>query len=81
MITRYGFMPGQLVVLSSELLEMMDGTEGYIAKANELLLEEFQNCENILIQHKELVQNLADAAIEKNHLLQDQIRDILEKAV
>lgn len=65
MITRYGFMPGQLVVLSSELLEMMDGTEGYIAKANELLLEEFQNCENILIQHKELVQNLADAAIEK----------------
>ena len=60
---------------------MMDGTEGYIAKANELLLEEFQNCENILIQHKELVQNLADAAIEKNHLLQDQIRDILEKAV
>ena len=59
----------------------MDGTEGYIAKANELLLEEFQNCENILIQHKELVQNLADAAIEKNHLLQEQIRDILEKAV
>lgn len=81
MITRYGFMPGQLVVLSPELLEMMDGTEGYIAKANELLLEEFQNCENILIQHKELVQNLADAAIEKNHLLQEQIRDILEKAV
>ena len=78
MITKYGFMPGQLVVLTPTLLEIANGTADYIVKANELLLEEFDNCEKILVEYKELVQRLADAAVEKNYLTQEQIRSVLE---
>lgn len=78
MITKYGFMPGQLVVLTPTLLEIANGTADYIVKANELLLEEFDNCEKILVEHKELVQRLADAAVEKNYLTQEQIRSVLK---
>ncbi|MGN1168301.1 MAG: AAA family ATPase [Lachnospiraceae bacterium] len=79
MITKYGFMPGQLAVFTPKLFEMMNGTEDYVAKANDLLLEEFSNCERILTENMDLVQKLADAVMEKNYLTQEQIRAVLEK--
>ena len=79
MITKYGFMPGKLAVFTPKLFEVMNGTEDYVAKANNLLLEEFSNCERILTENMDLVQKLADAVMENNYLTQKQIRAVLEK--
>ncbi|MCI7493399.1 MAG: AAA family ATPase [Lachnobacterium sp.] len=75
MITRLGFMPGQLVVLTPE---MVDEKDIYITKANEILLEEFGNCEKLLTENKQMVEKLAETAIEKNYLTQEQIANVLK---
>lgn len=80
MVIRLGFVKGQMITLSYSYTDRFGIPREYLDMANDVILEELQQCETLIVEGKERIRQLADAVLEKNNLTTSQIREVLDGA-
>lgn len=80
MVIRLGFVKGQMITLSYSYTDRFGIPREYLDMANDIILEELQQCETLIVEGKERIRQLADAVLEKNNLTTSQIREVLDGA-
>lgn len=77
MLTAYGMEEGHLFTMSYEDLQKSNLLPLYIERAEAIMREQEQICRELIEKGKETVITLANALMEKNHLNQAEIEEIL----
>ena len=78
MLTSYGMQDGHLFSISHEDLLRSNMMPLYIEKAEEILKQEEKECLELVEKGKAKIIALAKALLEKNHLNQEEIAELLK---
>lgn len=79
MICSYGMIEGQLVALPFDKVMSTPLATQYLEKANKLLWDEMRVTNDLVSDGKDKIRKLANRLLEKNHLTQGEIAEILSE--
>ena len=77
MLTSFGMQEGHLFSISREELIQSNLMPIYVEKAEEILEQEEKACFDLVEKGKDKIIAMAKALLEKNHLNQDEIAELL----
>lgn len=79
MLTSFGMQEGHMFTLSREELIQSNLMPVYVERAEEILKQEEKACYELVEKGKDKIIAMAKALLEKNHLNQEEIAELLEK--
>ena len=80
MISTYGMMDGQFVVLSPEEILRSSLAAEYVAQVNQLLQQEMAETIRMIEENKALVQKIADELVTRTHLTGEEFEAIVNNS-
>ena len=80
MISTYGMMDGQFVVLSREEILRSSLAAEYVAQVNQLLQQEMAETIRMIEENKALVQKIADELVTRTHLTGEEFEAIVNNS-